>query len=98
MFNGVFSSGVTKYGVLDTAVAGICIILSAVYMLTMVKKICYGNMSAATERGTVSSPSARVALAVIVVVIFVTGVFPKPILQLTNDTVDAILKYMKTTI
>jgi NADH-quinone oxidoreductase subunit M len=98
MFNGVFSSAVTKYGVLDMAVAGICIILSAVYMLNMIKKIFYGNSNALTQAGTPTSVPVLVSLAVIVVIIFVTGIYPKPMLQLTNDTVDAILKYLKTSI
>ncbi|MEO5685674.1 MAG: NADH-quinone oxidoreductase subunit M [Chitinophagaceae bacterium] len=98
MFNGVFSSGVTKYGVLDTTVAGICIILSAVYTLNMIKKIFYGNSNTLTQSGTPTSVPVLVSLSVIVVLIFITGVYPKPMLQLTNDTVDAILKYMKTSI
>jgi NADH-quinone oxidoreductase subunit M len=98
MFNGVFSSGVTRYGVLDAAVAGICIILAAVYILNMIKKIFYGNSNALTGSGTPTSVPVLVSLSVIVVLIFITGVYPKPMLQLTNDTVDAILKYMKTSI
>jgi NADH-quinone oxidoreductase subunit M len=98
MFNGIFSSGVTKYGVLDTAVAGICIILAAVYTLNMIKKIFYGNSNAITQTGTATAFPVLVSLSVIVVIIFITGVYPKPMLQLTNDTVDAILKYMKTSI
>ena len=96
MFNGVFSSTVTRYGVLDAAVAGICIILAAVYTLNMVKKIFYGNSNTLTQSGTPTSVPVLISLAVIVVLIFVTGVYPKPMLQLTGDTVDAILKYMKT--
>ncbi len=98
MFNGIFSSGVTKYGVLDTAVAGICIILAAVYTLNMIKKIFYGNSNALTQSGGPVPVNVLVSLSVIVVLIFLTGVYPKPMLQLTNDTVDAILKYMKTSI
>ncbi|MFT3933097.1 MAG: NADH-quinone oxidoreductase subunit M [Chitinophagaceae bacterium] len=98
MFNGVFSSAVTKFGVLDTAVAGICIILSAVYTLNMIKKIFYGNTNTLTQSGTPVSSPVLVSLAVIVVLIFITGVYPKPMLQLTTDTVDALLKYMKTSI
>jgi NADH-quinone oxidoreductase subunit M len=98
MFNGVFSSGVTKYGVLDMAVAGICIILAAVYTLNMIKKIFYGNSSALVQTGGPTSMPVLVSLSVIVALIFITGVYPKPMLQLTNETVDAILKYMKTSI
>jgi len=98
MFNGVFSSAVTKYGVLDMTVAGICIILAAVYTLNMIKKIFYGNSSALVQSGTPASIPVLVSLSVIVVLIFFTGLYPKPMLQLTNDTVDAILKLMKTSI
>jgi len=98
MFNGVFSSAVTRYGVLDTAVAGICIILAAVYTLNMIKKIFYGNSNTLTQSGTATPFPVLASLAVIVVLIFITGVYPKPMLQLTSSTVDAILKYMKTSI
>lgn len=98
MFNGVFSSAVTKFGVLDTAVAGICIILAAVYTLNMIKKIFYGNSSVLTQSGSPVPVNVLVSLSVIVVLIFLTGVYPKPMLQLTSETVDAILKYMKTSI
>jgi NADH-quinone oxidoreductase subunit M len=98
MYNGVFSSAVTKYGVLDMSVAGICIILSAVYTLNMIKKIFYGHSNALTQSGTPTSVPVLVCLSVIVALIFITGVYPKPMLQLTNDSVDAILKYIKTSI
>jgi NADH-quinone oxidoreductase subunit M len=98
MFNGVFSSPVTRYGVVDASVAGITIILSAVYTLNMIKKIFYGNSNALTQQGRPTSFHVLASLSVIVVLIFITGVYPKPMLQLTNDTVDAILKYMKTSI
>jgi NADH-quinone oxidoreductase subunit M len=96
MFNGLFSSEVTKYAVVDTAVAGICIILSAVYTLNMIKKIFYGNSNAVTAGGTDISGLVKVSLVVIVVIIFVTGVYPKPMLQLTHSIVDTILAHMRT--
>ena len=98
MFNGVFGSQVTRFGVLDTAVAGICIILSAVYTLNMIKKIIYGDTNARTAAGTPTTAPVLISLSVIVVVIFLTGIYPKPMLQLTSDTVDSILRYMKTSI
>jgi NADH-quinone oxidoreductase subunit M len=97
MFNGVFSSAVTKYAVLDTVVAGLCIILSAVYTLNMIKKVFYGNSNNLTASGTVTPVGVKVSLAVIVVLVFIVGVYPKPMLHLTSDIVDAILARMKTT-
>ena len=97
MFNGVFSSVVTKYALIDTVVAGVCIILSAIYTLNMIKKVFYGNRNALTASGTATSVAVKVSLSVIVVLIFVFGVYPKPMLHLTSDIVDAILAHMKTT-
>jgi NADH-quinone oxidoreductase subunit M len=97
MFNGVFTSPVTRYALVDTVVAGICIILSAVYTLNMIKKIFYGNSNALTAAATDISAMVKVSLVIIVVLIFVTGVYPKPLLQLTNNIVDAILGHMRTT-
>jgi NADH-quinone oxidoreductase subunit M len=96
MFNGVFTSPVTKYGAVDTVTAGICIILSAVYTLNMIKKVFYGETNTLTATGTDVSGAVKFSLIVIVALIFVTGVYPKPMLQLTNDVVDAILKHMRT--
>jgi NADH-quinone oxidoreductase subunit M len=97
MFNGVFSSTVTKYAVVDTVVAGVCIILAAVYTLNMIKKIFYGNSNTLTATGTATSVNVKVSLAVIVALIFIIGIYPKPMLHLTNGIVDAILARMKTT-
>jgi len=39
MFNGIFGSSVTKYYVVFTALAGLTIILAAVYTLSMVRRV-----------------------------------------------------------
>jgi NADH-quinone oxidoreductase subunit M len=96
MFNGVFTSPVTKYGVVDTVTAGICIILSAVYTLNMIKNIFYGETSTLTATGSDVSGAVKFSLVVIVALIFVTGIYPKPMLQLTNEAVDTILHHMRT--
>ncbi len=97
MFNGVFSSPVTRYGVMDTVTAGICIILSAVYTLNMIKKVFFGETNTLTASGSDTSVAVKFSLIIIVVLIFVTGIYPKPMLQLTNEVVDMILGKMKTT-
>ena len=98
MFNGVFSSYATKYGIIDMAVAGVCIILAAVYTLNMIKKVFYGNSNALTAGGADISFNVKLSLVIIVVLIFIIGVYPKPMLQLTNDITDAILGRMRTKI
>ena len=94
MFNGVFSSTVTKYNILLTVLAGLTIILSAVYTLNMLQKVLFGNTNSLTNISTDISLRTKFSLAVIVALIFVVGVFPKPMLSMTNELSDSILMLM----
>lgn len=94
MFNGVLSSKVTNYNVVFTVISLLSIILAAVYTLNMIQKVFYGNVSAKTENHSDVAFNTRFALAVIVILIFVIGVFPKPMLAVTNDLSDLILSKM----
>jgi NADH-quinone oxidoreductase subunit M len=86
MFTGLF-----KFNVWFTAVAGVSIILAAVYTLNMVQKVFYGEANPVTEKIQEISFSQKLILAVLVVFIFLFGVFPQPLFDLTKDTVTAIL-------
>lgn len=94
MFNGIFASTATKYSILITVLAGLSIILSAVYTLNMIQKVFYGNTNQLTNTATDISVNTRLALVVIVMLIFVIGVFPKPMLSLTNELTDSLLLRM----
>jgi NADH-quinone oxidoreductase subunit M len=94
MFNGVLASSATKYNVVFTATAGLTIILAAVYTLNMIQKVFYGNTNTLTSAATDISLNVKIALAVIVVLIFVGGIYPKPMLSVTNDIADLILGRM----
>ncbi|MEO6930154.1 MAG: NADH-quinone oxidoreductase subunit M [Chitinophagaceae bacterium] len=94
MFNGVLSSQVTKYNVVFTFIAGLSIILAAIYTLNMIQKVFYGNLSTKTELATDISGNVKFALVVIVALIFVIGVYPKPMLAVTNELSDVILNKM----
>ena len=48
MFTGVFSSNVSQYNYIYTVVAGLSIILSAVYTLNMIQKVFYGKTNGLT--------------------------------------------------
>lgn len=91
MFNGLFA-----YGKAVTAVALVSIIIAAVYTLTMIQKVFYGNTHATTAAGIgAMGKGAWTALALIVVIIFVLGVYPKPMLELTQDSVNVFLNKLK---
>jgi len=94
MFSGVFSSAATKYNVVFTATAAISIILSAVYTLNMIQKVFYGNTNALTEKAKDINLNEKIILSVIVIAIIIIGVFPKPMLDITKESVEAILTKM----
>lgn len=96
MFNGMLSSKVTNYNVVDTVAAGICIILAAVYTLNMIKGVFYGEARITAPAKEKTGIHIKVALSVIIVLILIMGVYPKPVLELTSDAVDAVLKRMVT--
>ena len=85
MFNGLF-----EFNVYITAAALISIILAAVYTLTMVQKLFYGNTVTVTEKTGEVGTNVQLMLAVIVVVVIVFGVYPQPMIDLTKDTVNAV--------
>lgn len=86
MFNGLF-----RYNIWIAAVACICIILVAVYTLNMVQKILYGSTTAVTENAREIGGNVQWMLAILVIIIIVLGVYPQPMIDLTKDTVHAIL-------
>jgi len=96
MFNGVFNSTVSKYNVVFAVLALITIILSAVYTLSMIQKVFFGNTNTLTSTGKDMNGNEKLALSIIVVLILVIGVYPKPFMELTQGTVDTILSRMIT--
>lgn len=91
MFTGVFTSNTSMYSFIYTAVSAISIILSAVYTFNMIQKVFYGNTNALTATAVDIRWNERAALGLIVVLILVIGIYPKPVLHLAEDTVQSIL-------
>ena len=87
MFNGLF-----RYNPVIAGIAGISIILAAVYTLNMIQKIFYGNTVALTETAHDSSFNINAALVILVIIVVVFGVYPQPILNLTQGTEMIITK------
>jgi len=90
MFNGLF-----KFNVWYAAVGGLSIILSAVYTLKMIQKVFYGNENGVTAKAVDIAWFEKASLVVIVIAIFVMGVYPKPVFALVQDTVTVILGIFK---
>ncbi len=87
MFAGLF-----KFNVWYTAVAGLGIILSAVYTLNMIKRVMLGETNALTEGFGETGRPVILALTVIVAIIFITGVYPELLFNLFESTSDALLR------
>lgn len=87
MFNGLF-----RYHFWAAIIPLFSIILVAVYSLGAMAKIFYGETSAHTTNVAEASKYVNVTLGVIVMLVLVLGVYPQPVLQLAQDTINAVLK------
>ena len=86
MFNGLFS---LHKGV--AAIAGISIILAAIYTLQMVQKVAYGEMSEKINAMPGPNKTAQGVLIILLILVFVTGVYPQPLFTLTADTLQQLI-------
>jgi NADH-quinone oxidoreductase subunit M len=91
MFNGIFGSD-TKYNLWFTALAGLCTILAAVYILNMIRKVFYGNTNNLTAAAKDISINEILALGIIVILIFWMGLYPQSLLNITKEISDSILQ------
>jgi NADH-quinone oxidoreductase subunit M len=86
MFNSLF-----QYNVWVGAAAGVSIILAAIYTLNMVQKIAYGEVSTQINQMQTINKPAQIVLIVLLIIVFVTGVFPQPLFDLTADSLQQII-------
>jgi NADH-quinone oxidoreductase subunit M len=107
MFNGIFGSnvydgsytlfgmiriGAKHFALIYTVLAGLGIILAAVYTLNMLKKVLYGNVATVIESGRDIKLVEKLALSIIVIFIFWIGVYPQTILNITDSISNALLQ------
>ena len=90
MFAGLF-----QYNAWCASVAAIGIILAAVYTLNMIQKVFYGETNVVTATIKDISLNEKLALGFIIVLIFVGGIYPQPMLDLGKETVRAIVTLYK---
>jgi NADH-quinone oxidoreductase subunit M len=91
MFNGIFGS-VTIYNVWFTILAGLGIILGAVYTLNMIRKVFYGDTNALTVATKDITWNEKLALGIIVIIIFGFGIYPQCMLNETAASTELIYK------
>ncbi|MBL7765550.1 MAG: NADH-quinone oxidoreductase subunit M [Chitinophagaceae bacterium] len=83
MFNGLFNAA-SPYRIAFTVAAGLGVILSAVYTLTMIQKVAYGNTNSLTEGFKDLTINEKLILILIILIILWLGFYPKMLMGLVN--------------
>ncbi|MDP1728098.1 MAG: NADH-quinone oxidoreductase subunit M [Bacteroidota bacterium] len=84
--------GIYQFNIWLGAFAGLTIILGAVYMLRMYQKVMLGESLMDGMNFPDLLWNEKVVLISIGIMIFVTGIYPKPILDLTEPAIKLLLK------
>ncbi|MET3115230.1 NADH-quinone oxidoreductase subunit M [Pedobacter sp. CG_S7] len=84
--------GVYQYSIWAAVFAGLTIIFGAVYMLRMYQNIMLGQTNSLTVTFTDIKGSEKVVLYIICALIIVLGVYPKPILNLSEAAVQQLIE------
>jgi len=90
LFNGLLSGSNANHVTL-MVIAGLGIILGAVYTLNMIQKTTYGDVTKMTITQDLSI-NEYLGLAIIISLIIFLGVYPKPLLDLTSGIAGFIVK------
>ena len=87
MLNGIFQASIAF-----AAVAGLTIIFGAVYMLRMYKGVMQGPTNELTAAFTDIHGSEKVVLIIICVLIIGIGVYPQPLLHISEASVNNLIQ------
>jgi NADH-quinone oxidoreductase subunit M len=82
---------VIQWNIWMVAAAGLTMIFGAVYMLRMYKKVMQGPTNELTTTFTDISGSETVVLSIICALIIIIGVYPQPILHISDAAVKELL-------
>lgn len=82
LFNGIFQ-GASQYHIWYMVIAGTGVILGAVYTLTMVQKVAFGEKGALVSDSKMTG-TEYAAVAIIIALILILGFYPAPLLELTS--------------
>jgi NADH-quinone oxidoreductase subunit M len=84
--------GIFKYNVWMAGIGGLTVIFSAVYMYRVYQKIMLGETNALTATFKDISGSEKVVLYTICAVVLFIGVYPKPLLHLSDAAVQQLIQ------
>jgi NADH-quinone oxidoreductase subunit M len=86
-------AGLYQYNAWMMFFAGLAIILVAIYILRMLQRVIFGETNALTAKVIDLKANEWLALAVVVGLIVVVGVYPKPLLDMLQHTTATLLAY-----
>jgi NADH-quinone oxidoreductase subunit M len=91
-------NGVYKYNTLLGAVAGLTIILGAVYMLNAYQKSVLGESSAHTASAGFAEVTGRekLVLGVVCALVLLIGVYPGPLLRISEPAVNQLVQFINS--
>jgi len=89
LFTGIFQSD-HAYHIGYMVIAGLGIILGAIYTLNMVQRTAYGEVAPQKVQGDLTV-NEYIGLAVIIALILFLGVYPKPLLDATSGFVATVI-------
>ncbi|GAC1305497.1 MAG: NADH-quinone oxidoreductase subunit M [Mucilaginibacter sp.] len=87
LLNSVF-----QFNLWAVAIAGLTMIFGAVYMLRMYKKVMHGETNALTAVFADISGSEKLVLGIICALIIVIGIYPQPILHISEAAVSNLVQ------
>jgi NADH-quinone oxidoreductase subunit M len=83
-------NGIVQYSAVAAAVAGLTIILGAVYMLRSFQTIMLGETNALTSSFRALDTNEKVVLMIVAVATLLFGIYPEPILGVINENIQHI--------
>ncbi|NCX96035.1 MAG: NADH-quinone oxidoreductase subunit M, partial [Chitinophagia bacterium] len=89
MFTGLFT-GYAQHHIFVMLIAGSGVILGAVYTLGMIQKTAYGDAVPTENTVTDLSLNELIGISIIIVLILVLGIYPKPLIELTEAATKSI--------
>lgn len=84
--------GFYQYSPILAGIAALTVVLGAVYMLRAFQSMMLGPANAATINFAPLTKQEKTVLTIIVVLVIAIGVYPDPILSLSNPTVENLLQ------
>lgn len=88
-------NAIYQYSTIMSAIAGLTIILAAVYLLRSYQAVMLGDENKRSALFTKLHVSEKIVLVVIAIVIIAAGIYPKPILNIAQPALEEVLAHVK---